>query len=255
MSRRSSDGRQKTRKFPRLRRIVLFAALLCTHAFALASMKDDVEAALEQRWFTVEMIVFQRLQGGTSGGEDLMLSDPRSWPAELEDRAPQTPTELWIDDPELCFGLSPVREASAWMSQGHTMDAIDAYFRPEIESRPELAEPQLDAAQVPPIEGEASQAATPQEDTAAALLADFNTRIAELAARLQAGSYKLRDDYGLQQQYLALRYSRNYRPVLHQRWSQPVPPRSATNLGTADLTALDVTNSTNARAAIESIDL
>jgi hypothetical protein len=196
-----------------------------------AAEADQIEDLLQERWFEVELIIFERFDVlDANSGEALTLSAARAWPHDLlefyEFGLDAVQSSSAADQPltvlsPYCLGFPTLRFADpVHPSLQPSLQAADENFLDGqtggsvgVDDGDKLAtnkpiEPPLNAPQL---------TITPYLQ----LLAD----VAEFEQGLYASSYRWLENLTLVNQVKAINRQSNLRPLIHRRWRQPVPER------------------------------
>ena len=198
----------------------------------------EVSDHLTQRWFEIELILFERLPVlEVLDEETLVHQAPRSWPADLLGLQPplherpenlqSTAADFDIIDQgsEQCLGYPLLPEADPVNRSPHLAGPpipeppLDQ-MGPPLPPQPENPAPQ--EGLLPPLQSAAL------EQTIDDLTTPYDLIRADIAAweqTLLARAYRLSDDLTMVNEVKAINRQRHLRPLLHQRWLQPVPPR------------------------------
>ncbi len=228
-----------------VRWLTMVAAAL--HGAAFAAQAEDIEDLLSERWFDVEIIVFERLDVlDATSDEALTLSRPRNWPAALTqfhgepvdlDAALMVPLDIDTPD-EACLGypllaeedplhplLVPANEfsdatlAAEAEAESEAKETADAAATDETDTEP-------DATDI----AEASEIELPPQNLPTLTMTPYLQLLADVAAfeaSLYAEALQPRADLTLVNHVKALNRQRHLRPLIHQKWRQAVPPRNA----------------------------
>ncbi len=211
---------------------------------ALAKM--DMEDLFTQRWFDIEIVIFERLPVlDTNTDEALALEQPRLWPAgiiEFRDLPLESEQAAFAGQPaDLDFVLAPLPTCVGYPelpvedpihpSRVEALDLNQFETLPEVDAPPEpvesLAEDDADptteagtdsepAAQIG-IEPETPPPPTPYEL--------FQQAVQDYEAQLTATSFAPKTDLPMITEVKALNRQRHLRPLIHTRWHQATPPR------------------------------
>ncbi len=232
------------------------ALLLGVPGVARADAIEEIEELLTERWFEVEVIVFERLNVlDINSSEQLTQQQPRQWPHNLlqmqdatsiEINATAAALDLRADNP-YCIGYPELLEAEplhpSFLPRQLPPAPDDAEMaRRAAESAAEsavaAADLILDDANAAPIdsaiEGTTSES-TPAlppvtlETTQLTLTPylQFLADVASFETSLFASSYTWLPDLAMQDYVKAINRQSHLRPVLHRRWRAPVPARDA----------------------------
>ncbi|MEM9623613.1 MAG: CsiV family protein [Pseudomonadota bacterium] len=225
--------------------------------------KLTVDELLDERWFEIEIVLFERLavlEANTD--ENLVSYQPRAWPADLvslrnplRDRDLQNPGPMPDDwQSTFCLGYPelPVEDPihPSRLPEGYTLDedgipswGDEQYLEESADTLLEgSAEPVADPTDQA-VEGEtaengemaaselleqteATALLTPEPPPApASELEMWLADVLEFEAQLYDSSYLPLPDLSLVNDVKALNRRRHLRPLIHQRWRQPVPDR------------------------------
>lgn len=195
----------------------------------------EVSDHLTRRWFEIELILFERLPVlEVLNDETLVHRAPRSWPADLlglqpplrkgQNNLQTSAADFDIIDhgSERCLGYPLLPEADPVNRSPHL-------------AGPPVPEPPLDQMG-PPLPPQTENPVTqegpnpPLEQTIDSLATPYDLVREDIAAweqSLLARAYRLSDELTMVSEVKAINRQRHLRPLLHQRWLQPVPPREA----------------------------
>ena len=237
--------------------IAIFAFVCATNITTEvhAAPPADFDELLEARWFEIEMVVFERLDVlDANSAETLTLSGARSWPANLMEITTAAEAKALLDAREALLQDSSDRfDASSHFSDdtrclGFPTDFYDTQ-RQMGERLGDLLRrdsPATDLNQTDAIardrntpaaiDADAPIAApagvdvlTPQDapDVIPTPYQQFLADVATFEQKLWDSSYTWLENLTMVNEVKALNRQRNIRPLIHRRWRQSVPARSA----------------------------
>ena len=197
-------------------RTLLLAALTF---LSTTSVAEDVADHLQGRWFEVEIVLFERLPVlDINSSEQLTQHTTRSWPRNLTDLiqpdAVSTSGRFPDDGSQWCLGYPQ-------LAQREPLQRSDRDRFRELQKEERGSSPLEPAS--PPVEQPLQRSATPAELAYQRVLQDIAAYEQDLIRR----ALVLSDELTLTPQVKTLNRQRHLRPLLHQRWLMPVPPRDA----------------------------
>jgi hypothetical protein len=222
-----------------LNRCAVLAATMLLLAAAPVSAQTSSPAAakprLEQAWFKVEFILFERTEtGATAGNEDLVSVKPRAFPRHAVGLAQADGERIEH------FRLTPAQiEALALPEPRPDFDELlSALFAAAPETTAEdaasEAAPDVDDAAdvvpgIAPDVDAGSPALTTETDPLVAAARAHEAAVRAFEAELVQRAYLPlpAGEFVLTRERAVLTANRDYAVVAHQAWLQPVPPREA----------------------------
>lgn len=208
---------------------------------------DAVYDQLENRWYEIEVIIFERLPVmNFQSVEDLVTTTSRSWPNNLRDLASPgvnplakvIETELEIGPSDYCIGVAGAElddlpylqeETSAEDGLAEEQAAVDGELASIDGTPPE--EQGLDSLsmQAPETSIQESELSIqePEPTPEELALAAFQTELSEYESSLWATSFTTHDNLLMQNEVRGINRQQHLRPVIHRRWHQAVPARDA----------------------------
>lgn len=212
--------------------VVYLRACLVLSLLAMAHVTHaaEIEDHMSQRWFEIEIIVFERLDVlDVNVDESLTLGKPRSWPynllevadtAQLSSNQPPIGGVDELTQPSpFCLGFPQLREQEGLNE-----------FRDFEEDAPPI-ETSIAESDMTALDATEITADEPLPTNAPALVATplekVIKQIQEYEESLYAESYVWLPNLSLVDDVKAINRQRTLRPVIHRRWRQPVPSREA----------------------------
>jgi hypothetical protein len=202
----------------------------------------EIEDHMSQRWFEIEIIIFERLDVlDVNVDETLTLNKRRSWPnnlLEVADAAPPSSDQLAIGSIDeliqpspFCLGFPLLRE------QDPVHPLLDRNARGARNEFGDFAE------QTPPVESSIAETDLTAIDAtgvtaneplpanapivAPTPLERVIEQIKTYEESLFTSSYVWLPNQALVDDVKSINRQRTLRPIIHRRWRQPVPPRRA----------------------------
>ena len=201
---------------------------------------EEVADHLARRWFEIELILFERLPVlDVLTNETLVARSSRSWPADLlalqpplrvgQDNLQASATEYDIIDhgSERCLGYPLLPEPDPINRSPHL--AGPPVPEPPLDQMgpplpPPTEQPILPDRLPPPL------LSAPLEQTVESGPTPYDLVLEDIAAweqTLLTRAYVLSGELTMVNEVKAINRQRHLRPLLHQRWLQPVPPRES----------------------------
>jgi hypothetical protein len=208
-----------------------------------AQAAEDLADHLKNRWFEIEIIIFERLNVlDVNSTEHLTLTTPRYWPHNM-----------LVIDPlraplEILEPLNPLSEMSAYClgypvfpypdpihpdllpQEAEDVTAVDEVLADGQSIIPDLTDDELEGSELTQdslvLPEEAGQ--PPPQNSPQLTITPYLQVLADLAAYEQAladSSYQWLEQLTLENEVKAINRQSKLRPLLHRRWRQPVPAR------------------------------
>jgi peptidoglycan-binding protein CsiV len=218
--------------------VVLALALT---GISTGAQSADLEDQLQERWFEIEILVFERLDVlDVNVDEQLTLRRPRSWPHNLLE---VMDTSAMAQDPRMSMSLSELLAPNPYClgyPQLSEQDPEHPLFMKEnsfgdnqavvVEERGAAEDAEIDTSDGSPAQpGSAELVEVPANAPAMAPTARelLREEIQAIEQGLFSSSYTWLPTSALNEDVKSINRQRTLRPLIHKRWRQPVPARDA----------------------------